>query len=165
MSHRARPGTARTAGRRPSTGAPGGNGRRSGQSLVEFALVLPILLLIVVALFDVGMYVFAANDITNAARKGVRVAIVDQTSGAAANAAIEQATGLGLTTADVSVAFYSAEDLSKQCAPVQVNCIAEVTVSYEWEPIAKSVLLLGLIFPDPITLSTTSRMPVERTYP
>ncbi len=153
---------------RTSGGRSGALRRRrrtpAGQGLVEFALVLPILLLIVVAVFDLGMYVFAANDVANAARKGVRVAIVDQTSGAAADAAIQQATALGLTPGDVSVTFKS-PDLSSGCAPVKVNCIAEVTVSYEWEPVAKSVLLLGLIFPGPVTVSTTSRMPVERIYP
>ena len=39
-----------------------------GQALVEFALVIPIFLLMLVALFDLGRAVFAYNTLTNAAR-------------------------------------------------------------------------------------------------
>ena len=54
-------------------------GRRSrGQSLAEFALVLPIFLLIVMALFDIGRGVFIYNGLTNAAREAARLAIVNQ---------------------------------------------------------------------------------------
>jgi hypothetical protein len=35
---------------------------------VEFALVFPLLMLLIVAIFDGGRLVFAYNDITNAAR-------------------------------------------------------------------------------------------------
>jgi Flp pilus assembly protein TadG len=126
--------------------------------------VIPIFLLIIVAMFDLGMFVVASNDISNAARKGARVAIVDQSVGIAENAAIQQATALGLTAGDVDVTYKTA-DLAGTCAPVALDCIAEVTVRYEWRPIAKSVLLLGAIFPNPITVASTTRMPVERIYP
>ena len=41
-----------------------------GQALVEFALVLPIFILLLVAIFDLGRAVFAYNTLTNAAREG-----------------------------------------------------------------------------------------------
>ena len=44
-----------------------GSGGR-GQSLVEFALVLPVFVLVLVSLFDLGRGVFAYNTLTNAAR-------------------------------------------------------------------------------------------------
>ena len=53
-------------------------GRSRGQALMEFALVIPIFLLVVVALFDMGRAVFAYNTLTNAAREGARMAIVNQ---------------------------------------------------------------------------------------
>src|SRR5690349_19527883 len=49
-----------------------------GQGLVEFALVAPIFLLILLAIFDVGRGVFAYTSVTNAAREGARLAIVNQ---------------------------------------------------------------------------------------
>ena len=49
-----------------------------GQALVEFSLVIPIFLLLLIALFDLGRGVFAYNTLTNAAREGARMAIVNQ---------------------------------------------------------------------------------------
>ena len=48
-------------------------GRRSrGQSLVEFALVFPLMMLLVFALIDMGRLVFASNSLAEAAREGAR---------------------------------------------------------------------------------------------
>lgn len=51
---------------------------RSGQSLVEFALVVPIVVLLLVAVVDVGRGVYAYTSLANAARTGARVAAVNQ---------------------------------------------------------------------------------------
>jgi len=51
-----------------------------GQSLVEFAFVLPIIVLVIVAFIEIGRAVFAWNTIANAARQGARVAAVNQLS-------------------------------------------------------------------------------------
>ncbi len=47
--------------------------RQKGQSLVEFALVLPLFVLILVGIFDIGRAFFAYIAISNAAREGARV--------------------------------------------------------------------------------------------
>lgn len=47
-----------------------------GQSLVEFALIMPIFLLIVTGLFDVARAVWQENTLAYAAREGTRYAIV-----------------------------------------------------------------------------------------
>lgn len=44
----------------------------AGQGLVEFALTLPILILILVGVLDLGRLSFAAMTVTNAAREGAR---------------------------------------------------------------------------------------------
>ena len=44
-----------------------------GQSLVEFALILPLFVLLVVGVFDLGRAFFAYIAISNAAREGVRL--------------------------------------------------------------------------------------------
>ena len=44
-----------------------------GQSLVDFALILPLFVLLVVGVFDLGRAFFAYIAISNAAREGVRV--------------------------------------------------------------------------------------------
>lgn len=48
----------------------------TGQSLAEFALVLPIFLLVVFGMIDVGRVVWATDNITNAAREGARFASI-----------------------------------------------------------------------------------------
>ncbi len=47
-------------------------GRPRGQSLVEFALVIPIFLLIVFALIDMGRLVYINNALAEGAREGTR---------------------------------------------------------------------------------------------
>ena len=54
------------------------DGTAAARRLVEFALVLPIFILLLVAIFDLGRAVFAYNTLTNAAREGARMAIVNQ---------------------------------------------------------------------------------------
>jgi hypothetical protein len=52
-----------------------------GQSLVEFALLLPLMLLIITGLFDVGRAVWQENTLAYAAREGTRFAIVHGSAG------------------------------------------------------------------------------------
>ena len=47
-----------------------------GQSLVEFSLLLPVMLLIVTGLFDLARAVWQENTLAYAAREGTRYAIV-----------------------------------------------------------------------------------------
>lgn len=132
-----------------------------GQALVEFALIFPIIILVLVAVFDLGRLVFAYNNITNAARAGARVAIVDQTNPNARDATISQSTSLGLTSANVTVT-YRKSDLSGNCAtPFSLDCLAEVTVTYNWRSITP---IIGNIV-GPVTVTSVSRQPIERIYP
>ncbi len=47
------------------------------QSMVELALVLPILLLVVLGLIEFGRALFIYTVVSNAAREGVRAGLVD----------------------------------------------------------------------------------------
>ncbi len=61
-----------------------------GQSLVEFALVIPIFLLLVFALIDMGRLVYINNALSEGAREGARWGSVDLRSvDAAGRAAVE----------------------------------------------------------------------------
>jgi len=51
------------------------------QSLVEFAILLPLFLLIVTGIFDVGRAVWQENSLAYAAREGTRYAIVHGSAG------------------------------------------------------------------------------------
>jgi Flp pilus assembly protein TadG len=59
------------------TAAPGRRGRLAGQrgaQLVEFALVLPVLLLVLAGILDMGFMFKDFQVVTNAAREGARMA-------------------------------------------------------------------------------------------
>jgi len=138
-----------------------------GQSLTEFALLLPVFLLLLFALFDFGRGIFAYNTISGAAREGARIAIVDQTvvSGVpvAATEAANQATALGLDPsdpADVQVRYLT-PDLSGNCPSRGLRCIAEVRVQYQFQAITP---VIGSII-GPILLSTVTQIPIENTNP
>jgi Flp pilus assembly protein TadG len=76
-----------------------------GQALVEFALVLPIFMVLLFALLDFGRVVYAQNTVAEAAREAARFASVspsDSKADAIRNTAIRMAPGLGLTGANVS---------------------------------------------------------------
>lgn len=62
---------------RQSAGRPGRTRSRRGQSLVEFALALPLFLLIVFGAVDVGRYVYGHSTLSQAAREGARVGAVE----------------------------------------------------------------------------------------
>jgi hypothetical protein len=50
--------------------------RRRGQALVEFALVSPLLFLLIVAIIETGRFVFYYHVVNEATREGARYAIV-----------------------------------------------------------------------------------------
>jgi Flp pilus assembly protein TadG len=142
---------------------PAGKRERSrGQGLVEFALIFPILILVIVAVFDVGRLVFAYNTITNAAREATRFGIVDQTATLIQGEAINQGTSLGLTNADVVVEFCN--PITNVCTttkPTNLDALVKVRVSYAWRAITPIIgNLIG-----PKTITADSRMVIERVFP
>jgi Flp pilus assembly protein TadG len=126
---------------------------RNGQALAEFALVIPIVLLMFMGIFDLGRMIFAYNDISNAAREGARKAIVNQDPTAIRNEALAATTGLA--PSDVTVTPTNCT------APVKIGCMISVKVDYLWKPLTP---IIGNIV-GPISLSATTAMPVEHVAP
>lgn len=118
-----------------------------GQSLVEFALVLPILVLIVVGLFDGALAVFNYSTVSNAAREGARTAMVDQDP-AVVEAKVRE-TALALTPGRLTVT---------QTPCSTFGCQYVVEVRYEYRSI-----FLGAFFTP--TLRSTVAMSVENPNP
>jgi Flp pilus assembly protein TadG len=89
-----------------------------GQTLVEFALILPIFLLLLVSIFDLGHVVWSNDALSNAAREGARYAIVHGVnSGAPAtkqqvkDVAIGWAASAG-TNVNVTVCYWNVNQCS-----------------------------------------------------
>ncbi|MEA2674722.1 MAG: hypothetical protein QOI92_1914 [Chloroflexota bacterium] len=151
-----------------------------GQSLVEFALIFPIIILLIAGFFEIGRAVFAYNMIANAARQGARVATVNQLADVTEcdeswpiddpyqphwsirGCAILAAKTLGISTSNVSISYAAPPDTTLTCTPtLHVGCIASVTVTYAYTIATPFVnKLIG-----PISMSQTSTMPVERVFP
>lgn len=115
--------------------------------MVEFALAFPILLLVIIGLIDFGRVIFAYNAVSNAARTGARVAIVDQNKTVIEQAALAETVGL-----DAVVIEHQA------CATL--DCLYGLTVREAFTP--ATPIISSLI--GPITVESTARMPVEREY-
>ena len=154
--------------------------REHGQSLVEFALVIPIIVLLIASFVEIGRAVFAYNTVANAARQGVRVAIVNQLPDVTdcdesrpiedpyephwsiIGCAILAGKTLGLQAANVTVAYVTPPSTTLSCSPtLHVGCIATVTVTYQYDISTPFVSR----FIGPITMTQVSEMPVERVFP
>lgn len=77
-----------------------------GAVAVEFALLLPVVLLILFGIIDFGMMMYGREIVTNAAREGARAGIVQgppkRTSGEITTIANNYLTGTGVNQADVT---------------------------------------------------------------
>ena len=122
------------------------NGER-GTSAVEFALVLPLVLLLLLALVQVGVLARDRLMLTQASRAGAREAAVDASTGAVEEAVRNAAAGLDGDRLRVEIVRAGARG-------------SPVTVSLEYEvPIAAT--LAGWLFPESLTLRVSSTMRQE----
>lgn len=137
--------------------------RSHGQALVEFALVFPILMLMLLGLFDLGRAVFTYNTITNAAREGARLAIVNQDEAKIAQRARALAPTADGAANQVTVWFSDKDSATDadDCAPVSTGC--NVTVRYEASFSAITPVIGQLI--GPLTMTAESVLPIEYVCP
>ncbi len=126
-----------------------------GQSLVEFAFVLPIFLLVLFAIVDFSMAFHAWITVTNSAREGARLGAVRADA-----ADIEQRvrdTSDTLDQADLTVTVTNAEG--------DPGDSVIVDVSYAYSLITPMADLLAMIsggsISDVLTLSSTADMRLE----
>jgi Flp pilus assembly protein TadG len=78
--------------------------RESGQELVEYALILPLLLLLLVGIIEFSIVIFSYDTLANAAREGARVAIIPASTDAEVMAAVlDRALALNLTSGEVTI--------------------------------------------------------------
>jgi Flp pilus assembly protein TadG len=97
--------------RRVFSGAP----RTRGQALVEFALVIPLFLLVLFAIIDMSRFVFDSNALNETAREAARQGTVARRPveciGLGRVACVQtlvqrRITGVGVATADITVVCY-----------------------------------------------------------
>jgi Flp pilus assembly protein TadG len=178
-----RPRTPAVTADLPWADVPARYRRGSGQTLVEFAFIFPIIMLLAFGFIDVGRAVFEYNTLTSAARAAARVAMVNQVDPASGpwkceatkpvesvaspnwtfrGCAMTAGAALGVTSADVSVSYAAPPGVTLECTSrLNIGCIATITVTNQYTPITP---VAGTII-GPISMTATSEMPIERLFP
>ncbi len=105
-----------------------------GQALVEFMLVVPILILIIVGVFDLGFGVYAYNVVSNSAREGARYGITkpDDPPGMT-NQAISKS--IGLDPSLITVVGPQCTDSNNNPSPCTFGNNLTITVRYNFRPV------------------------------
>ena len=144
--------------------------RSRGQGLVEFAVVLPVIVLVVFGVLDLGRGVFTYNALGQAARQASRTAMVDQDLTDIRSAAIDYAPTLGLQAGDVTVCFKDYDSNLTNCGSSAddcpqndrfIGCLAIVEVEMTYTPMTP---IIGSIIGS-VPMSSTSIQPVEYVCP
>jgi Flp pilus assembly protein TadG len=131
-----------------------GEGER-GQSLVEFALIVPLFLLLMFAIVDFGMGFYSWITVTNAAREGARIGAVGADS-ATITQRVKDTAG-SLNNSNLTISVSNAKGNSGETVGVTVN--------YQYQlitPLSSLIHLVsgGSMGPN-INFSATSQMRLE----
>ncbi len=128
--------------------------RCRGTAIVEAALVFPLLLLLTMGAIEYGWLFLKAQQITNAARQGARLAIrPDSTNGDVLAAIDSLLAGAGMGSSGYAVSFTPA-DISL----LAVGEILEVSITV---PSASLVLIDAAFLPVPANLGAAITMTKE----
>jgi Flp pilus assembly protein TadG len=132
----------------------------NGQGLVEFALILPILLLLTIGALDIGRAFFVKVVLENSAREGAYYLVYNIETGKANTFALTKAAvQIEAQNSGITIA---AEDINVQCmqgATINNACpsgsMVIVTVQNEIE------LMLGIFSDGPLVLVNDARMLIQ----
>ena len=152
---------------------------RRGQALVEFVLVLPVLLLLLIGIITYGLYIAAAATVQQAARVGARSAAIGETLGCPGQSAQTQ-----IANGDTPTVYGEVDDQLNHDQPwlsthtkgsplpvisfaaqapqssTSANSNMWITVAYAYHPLVPAP---GL--PDPTEIFTTYQVMVQTAQP
>ena len=128
--------------------------RMRGQSVVELALILPLLLVITMGTLDLGRLFFAYESLLNAAREGAFFAIYNptwltqdsqgSTTDSIVGAVQNQDSSLNIQSGDVSETCYSGvSSTTKDCSSAGTGDTVAVAVTYTFKPLTTTIINLG----------------------
>lgn len=138
---------------------PGATGRRrAGQALPEFAIVLPVLMLVVLIAIDVGRLFYAWVTINNATRIAANYAAAAPTASFGAGSEYEtvvrnESQNANCTLATVSTPTFAPDTNVGSNATVSLSCSFEILTPF-----------IGGFIGDPVTLAATSTFVVRTGF-
>ena len=136
--------------------------QQHGQSMIEFALILPLMVLVIAGIFDLGRAFFAYVAISNAAREGARLDTFwpDTTTIAEINTTVTTEIGSATTVDPTKIASINiacgnaytpvATDAALKACPHEQPIRVTVTYTHEF--------ILRLFFPQPLILRRSAEM-------
>lgn len=129
-----------------STRGPNAGWRERGAAAVELAIIMPLLLLFIAGIVDFGRYFLTEIQLTNAAREGARVAVIEEP---AANVVLR-----------VETAAPAVSNMTITTPRLCPGDDAEVTVStpFDWILLGPSMSLFGAASTLPTTAHSTAVM-------
>lgn len=128
-----------------------------GQSLVEFALILPVALMLLIGFFDLGRAVFYYSSLTNAVREWTRHAIVDPELDEALIRDELAGYAFGINPGDITINITYHLDKNEKQTNISIEAI------YLFKPITPMIAsLLGN--PAGIELVTQSNMRISGAF-
>jgi len=131
--------------------------RDRGSAAVEFALLLPVLLLIIFGVIDFGRAINAQITLTQAAREGARLASFGYSTSAVQTRAQNAATGLSPVTVTVSSSCPTG-------AGMGVDAVVQTSYQFSFiTPVGAFAALFGSASfgSSALTLTATGEMPCE----
>lgn len=131
-------------------------GREKGQALVEFALLVPVFLILLFAIVDFGMGFYSWISVTNAAREGARLGAVQATATEIEDR-VRDTVNLPDESTQMFVTVTNAQGQPGESVVVQVD--------YDYDlitPLAGLVQLVsGNVIGPTLTFSSTAEMRLE----
>lgn len=121
-----------------------------GQAMAEMAIVLPILLLLLMGMVDLGRIFHSYMVITNASREGARKAVLGCTDDIIRERVANTTTQLDNTVLDTSISPDPSLRKSGDLVTVQVN--------YHVNLLAP---LINIMLPNPVPIQTATTMRME----
>ena len=125
-------------------------GESRGQSLVETAIVLPLLLMLLIGIVDVGLSINAYLTVTNASREGVNYAIAHPSAAPSQIASIVEQRIAPLHSVTTAASYYNGSTFIPwptsgipSSSPSASQVPVRVQVSYPW---SASTILIGQFF-------------------
>jgi Flp pilus assembly protein TadG len=129
--------------------------RERGQSMVEFALVLPLLVVLLLGILDFGRAVFMYNGLSQAARDIARVTSVHRGDPLGSSSETDEVVdGLMDTIPDMQAPTYACVDIELMPADCRPGNSIEVTVRALYVPVTPLLNLSN------IDMSSTSRVQI-----